>query len=389
MLNSSPINPSILKWARETAGLSIQDVVRKLDRRRITEETVKAWENGEAAPDYMQLERLAYEVYKRPLALFFFPHPPPEETPRQAFRTLPDSEIEQLPQRIRFLLRQAKSLQLNVQELYGGVNPTPLQILRDLPFDIDAPVPELAKTVRQFLGINLEEQFRWRSLVEAFKGWRDALEEHGVLVFKDAFKEDSVSGFCLHDDNFPLIYVNNTKPYAHQIFTLFHELAHLLSGTGGIDTPVEKYIDFLEGRDREIEILCSSFASAFLVPQEDFDSRIPQAPISEEIVVGLAEKYRVSREVILRRLRDKRLVSHQEYGRLVAKWRIAKLARTGQGGDYYRTKGAYLGERYLELVFSTFYQNKITVDQLADYLGVKVSRVPGMEALLYSKGAVA
>ncbi|KKL56723.1 hypothetical protein LCGC14_2242570, partial [marine sediment metagenome] len=39
-------------------------------------------------------ERLAYEIYKRPLALFFFPEPPEEETPKESFRTLPQEEID-------------------------------------------------------------------------------------------------------------------------------------------------------------------------------------------------------------------------------------------------------------------------------------------------------
>jgi len=35
------------------------------------------------------------------------------------------------------------------------------------------------------------------------------------------------------------------------------------------------------------------------------------------------------------------------------------------------------------------YQNKISVDQLADYLGVKAKSIAGMEALLFAQGAAA
>lgn len=389
MNHTSPINPLVLRWARETAGLSIEQVVGKLARKKITIETVLAWESGEVAPDYLQLERLAYDVYKRPLAIFFFPEPPIEETPRQAFRTLPDSEIERLSQRLRFLLRQAKSMQLNLDELYGGVNPAERQLVRDLQFADNASVPELAGSVRQFLGIELDKQLEWSSSEEAFKAWRDALERYGVFVFKDAFKQETVSGFCLHDIRFPLIYINNSRSPTHQIFTLFHELAHLLSGTGGIDTTDQTYISHLRGRKKAIEILCSQFAAAFLVPDADFDQQIARTEINEDSIGVLANRYNVSREVILRRLRDKRLVTSQYYGQMVAKWRSEQPSRPGTGGNYYYTKGAYLGERYVELVFSRFYQNKISLDQLADYLRVKVSKVPGMEALLFLKGAAA
>lgn len=387
MNRTSPINPVMLRWARTTAGLSIEDVVQKLGRKKITVDTVTAWENGDAAPGYVQLERLAYEVYRRPLAIFFFPQPPTEETPQQAFRTLPEAQIERLSPRLRFLVRQARAMQLNLEELYGGVNPAERQLVRDLPFDLDAPVTELAGVVRRFMGIELSEQLRWRSSETAFKSWRIALENHGVFVFKDAFREETISGFCLHDSRFPLIYVNNSKATTHQVFTLFHELSHLLSGTGGIDTPDDSYIRALVGRNKHIETLCNRFAGVFLVPDADFDRRIAQLDITEDNITELAHRYSVSREVILRRLRDKQLVSSQYYEQTVAQWRSTGPGKRGEGGDYYRTKGTYLGERYLELVFSRHYQNKISVEQLADYLGVKVSHVSGMEALLFPKGA--
>jgi hypothetical protein len=44
-------------------------------------EEVEAWEAGESAPTYPQLEKLAYQIYKRPLAVFFLPTPL-DETPR-------------------------------------------------------------------------------------------------------------------------------------------------------------------------------------------------------------------------------------------------------------------------------------------------------------------
>ena len=387
MTQFTPINPLVLQWARTTAGLTVEDVVQKLNRKKITVETITAWENGEQAPDYIQLERLAYEVYKRPLAIFFFPAPPTEETPQQAFRTLPDSEIQRLSPRLRFLLRHAQAMQQNLYELYEGVNPVERQIVRDLHFSLEQPAHDLAQTVRQFLGIELAEQFQWRSSDEAFKAWRSALEECGIFVFKDAFKEDEVSGFCLHDDRFPLIYVNNSTATTRQIFTLFHELAHLLSGTGGIDTVDDQYIRDLSGRNRTVEILCNRFAGVFLVPDADFDERIKKIPINDTTVSTLANQYSVSREVILRRLLDKQLITRSYYERMVEEWQNNWSGRAGSGGDYYRTQGTYLGERYLELAFSRLYQNRISVDQLAEYLGVKVNNVPGMEALLFPRGA--
>jgi len=92
MIEQIPVNPDMLRWARKTSGFDIDDVGVKLRRKRITSETIASWEKGTASPTYVQLERLAYEIYKRPLALFFFPEPPEEETPAESFRTLPEKE---------------------------------------------------------------------------------------------------------------------------------------------------------------------------------------------------------------------------------------------------------------------------------------------------------
>ena len=96
MSEQIPVNPIMLRWARETGGFAINDVVDKLKRKRITAETIASWEEGTTSPTYVQLERLAYEIYKRPLALFFFPEPPEEDTPTESFLIFPQEEIRLL-----------------------------------------------------------------------------------------------------------------------------------------------------------------------------------------------------------------------------------------------------------------------------------------------------
>ena len=97
------VNPDMLRWARETSGFGINDVVEKINLKRVTSVTVASWEKGATSPTYVQLERLAYEIYNRPLALFFFPEPPEEETPTESFRTLPQEKIDLLEPRLEML----------------------------------------------------------------------------------------------------------------------------------------------------------------------------------------------------------------------------------------------------------------------------------------------
>ena len=357
---------------------------------------IKAWERGEAAPTYIQLECLAYEIYRRPIALFFFPEIPEEEAVERTFRTLPEQELQRMPSRILYLLRRAKVFQLNLVELYDGMNPANRQILRDLNFAPSVAVTEMAQQVRSYLGVTLGDQQSWGDADDALKRWRTVLEDHGVFVFKDSFnppgkkKADSVesffSGFCLYDTDFPVIYVNNNKAKNRQIFTLFHELAHLLMHTGGVDTRQDDYIEYLTGDNRRIEILCNRFAAEFLVPSGDFQARQAGKPIHDGAIGEWAGLYGVSRETILRRLLDWGRVSQQDYEEKTRQWRKERKESSGSGGNYYLTRGAYLGEKYIEAVFSSYHTGKVSLEQAADYLDVKTRNVAGMEEWLFEQG---
>ena len=95
-----PVNPQMVAWARNRAGLTIGEAAEKFTH-------VAAWEAGTSFPTYPQLERLADE-FKLPVAAFFFPEPPTLPPIRESFRTLPDTEFDQIPRQVRFMLRKAK-----------------------------------------------------------------------------------------------------------------------------------------------------------------------------------------------------------------------------------------------------------------------------------------
>src|SRR5688572_22158004 len=186
------LNPKILAGARARAGLTTAQVAKTMKR---TVDEVEQWESEkhpDAAPTYPQLEDLAYRVYKRPLALFFFSEPPDEQVPEHSFRTLPDFEIEDLAANTRYKMRLAKALQLSLDELNNGENPAREKIFIDLHVSsvATADPAAVADQTRKYLGVTLEKQVReWKDATSALKAWRDAVEEKGVFVFKDTFKQ--------------------------------------------------------------------------------------------------------------------------------------------------------------------------------------------------------
>src|ERR1035441_1679756 len=173
---ATALNPRVLRWARDRAGLSLDAVAARLKK---SVEMVAAWESGADAPTYRQLEEMAERLYKRPVAIFFFPAPPDEDDPRRQFRTLPETELAFLAPDTRYAIREAVALQDSVRELRTGEDQTASLITRDLRQRTTLPVSELAHAARSYLGISLEEQASWRGPESAFKQWRRSLEASG------------------------------------------------------------------------------------------------------------------------------------------------------------------------------------------------------------------
>jgi Zn-dependent peptidase ImmA (M78 family) len=365
-----PITPSIVAWARARAGYSLDDA-RKLFK------NIDAWEAGKSFPTYPQLEQLA-DRFKVPVAVFFFPGPPDLPPINETFRTLPEAQLSEMPRRIKLLLRKAKALQLNLGELNQAGNPAKRLITRDLKFQTTVNVQDMAREVRKYLGVTLDAERGWRNVEAALEEWRRILSDVGVFVFKDAFKSEEFSGFCLYDDVFPIIYVNNSSAKTRQIFTLFHELAHLLFHTSGVDTVHDYYIPTLTEESRRIEIICNAFAAEFLVPEAAFEAVLAGRPASEDLAETLAVQFHVSRETIFRKFFDRGLIDQATYNRAARKWAAQK--KPSSGGDYYNTQFAYLGQEYIRIALGQYYQNRINDSQLAEYLNIAPKNLAAFEA---------
>jgi len=328
---------------------------------------------------------LAYNVYKRPLAVFFFPEPPAEEI-RTSFRTLPDFEFDSFDADTRYAIRQAASRQLALEELCGGKNPVQGAIFQEFQFDVSVAPSRAAEICRKYMDVTLSDQKSLKGVEAAFKFYRDVVERHGVFVFKRSFKQSDVSGFCLLHNEFPIIFINNTSSFSRQIFTLLHELGHILYMTSGVTVLDDSYIESLTGEDRAIEVLCNAFASEFLIPERDFNLEAESFGWSLDSVEILAERYSVSREVVLRRFFDRGIVNKDYYASKVKEWneqffsaRKAKAKRGRSTGNYYSTQISYLGDSYLSLTFNNYMSGRISKNELADYLDVKVGNIDRLE----------
>ena len=375
------VTPAVLTWARERAGFSLDDLLAKFKK-------LDEWEAGDSSPTYPQLEQLADKL-KVPIAVFFFPDPPDLPPISNSFRTLPETMFARIPPRIVYLLRKAKAMQLNLAELNEGGNPAARLVSRDLSFDPNVSIAAMTRRVREYLGVSIADQSDWANAETALKAWRQALQDVGVFVFKDAFRFKGYSGFCLYDDDFPIIYVNNSTSKTRQIFTLFHELAHLIFRTSGIDELDDHYrVDYIEAlpaEARRIERICNQFATQFLVPEEVFEAAFVGREPTEETAEALAARFHVSRALIFLRFLERGLIADDTYSTAAAKW--ARQSTGTEGGDYYKSQISYLGSRYISLALGQYYRNRISDVQLADYLNITPKNLSKFEERFAASGA--
>lgn len=366
------VNPEIIKWARKRTGLSAQELADKV-KRPLAE--VQRWEDGTAVPSYTTLETLAYRHFKIPLAVFFFPEPPEVDDPVGNFRRLPDSEFYKLSSDTREKIRMAQAYQDSLAELLpsGGEQPVHARYSAT-----PSTLPALAADVRSYLGLSIGKQFSFRNTDRAFKAWRHALELGGIFTFKDSFDDRFISGFCLLSNICPIIMVNNSNAFSRQIFTLAHELGHILLSVYGITDVDEDYIDLMSEKDRRAEIACNRFAAELLVPLRAFRNAIGKlSPENPQVISQLASRFSVSREVILRRLLDDGRIDEDEYARRASEWNRDYMRRSREttGGNWYLTRLSYLGEGYTRLAFDRHRQGVISTTELAGHLNVKARNI--------------
>ena len=362
------------------AGHSAESLADKL---KTSPEQVIAWCQGVEVPSYSVLERIAYSHLRIPLATFFLPRPPVIPDPTAKFRRLDQYNVEHISPDTRRLIREAYGYQLSLKELLHDERPSTRLWQRVHTRGVSPSA--IATDIRQTLGATIEQQTRLQSHDAAFKWWRHKYETAGIYTFKESFDDICISGFSLLDEEYPVVVVNNSTPFSRQIFTLAHEVAHILVGVDGVTDIDERYMPYLGDDDRRIEVRCNAIAGEILVPSNAFrddarayDNRDPDA------LSSLASKYRVSREVILRKLFEVDAVTQKEFEHQMAEWRRTFHRRGGDasGGNYYLTKLAYLGEGFARLAFASNAAGRTTRIELADHLNVKVRNLDKLQRYL-------
>lgn len=375
------VNGEIIRWAREYYNMQPDEAAMAIG---VDLQRYSNWETGQEFPTYAKLKKIS-EVFRKPSAIFFFPEPPSLPPIKGDLRTLPTDVINRFSKNIIVQFEHAEVYQMSVKELY----PERKSILtqRDtFPSDMTA----LCNYIRHLLSFPLSAQKARKNTKIVFEIYRERFYDLGIYVFKDSFRDNSVSGLCINDATHPVILINNSMSFARQIFTLFHELYHLISGTSGAEIIRDDFYVALEPAQEQSERDCDIFANTFLIPHDDFVAELAKQPLTEEYIEHLAKLYSVSREAIMYTLLKMGKITSADYDALREIFYGEAIRNQKQpggnnksGGNYYSTKLSYLGQRYTGAVFKQYFSGRIDSVRASEMLHSKVDHLPRLEAAFF------
>lgn len=382
------IKHELLSWARNRAKITVDDAAKAAN---VEPETLEGWEAGDGAPTVSQLRYLATK-YHFPLAVFYLPKPPTDFAPLRDFRRLPNATDRTISAELALHIRDAhqrRELALELHDDLGEpVRPFPLRAtLSDSP-------EVVGEEIRKFFGLTDADQRKAAREVRAFDFWRRKLEGKDILVFvvggpHNIVETNEMRGFAIARNEIPVIVING-RDYSHggRCYTLLHELAHVLLGESALTNG-----DGGTAEDQKIERFCDSVAAAALMPR-DLMLSFPQVrPAGErrwndEELRTMAISIGVSREAFLLRLVTMRRASWDFYmGRrkkFQDDYEAAAAAKALPPRKEVKIKRPILlmswnGRGFTRLVLRSYYDNRITLNDVSSYLGAKVKHIPALE----------
>ena len=381
----SGINGEIIRWAREFYNMTTEEAAQAIG---VDVLRYQNWEAGSEYPTYAKLKKIS-DVFRKPSAIFFFPEPPQLPQIKGDLRTLPDSVVNTFSKNVIIQFEKARVYQLSLGELYGDRQSILVQ-RNTFPQNIN----QLCNYFRMLLDFPLSAQKAQKNTKVVFEIFRERFYDLGIYVFKDAFGDNSISGLSLNGDKYPVILINNSMSFARQIFTLFHELYHLISKTSGAEIIRDEFFLALNTKQQKIEHTCDTFANEFLVPVDDFKQELRKKELNENRIKELSTLYSVSKEAIMYKLYIMKLITPDEYTELKEIFygdaiRNAKNKSSEQkgGGNYYNTQLSYLGQRYTGDVFKQYFSGKIDVIRASEMLRCKVDHLPNLETVYFRGGS--
>lgn len=386
MAERAYITPKVLKWARESAKMTLEVAASKVNKTAVQ---LEEWEEGNNHPTIKQAEKLA-KVYKRPFALFFLPDIPNDFQPLQDFRK---SDSKELTTGSIFIIREIQQKQSWLSEVIEESGDSPLPFIGK--YNISSSPKVVANDIVKTLEI--QEDFSQES--SPIKYWIDKIEAQGIYVSRTSFihsklllDKHELQGFAIADQYAPFIFINSQDWDAPQLFTLIHELAHLWIAETGISNDIE-----LESKNSNpIEMFCNEVAANVLMPENVIKYLDDSVFANSKSVYKKAKLMGVSSFALLVRSMKLSVISMSKYNELKSEAQLdfeeflkkeeeKKLkAKEREGGpNPYLLRVNKNSRLFTQFVLDAFRGGSIEPTQASNLLNTSVNNFSKLELVIY------
>ena len=279
-----------IRELRERAGLQSQELAAALG---IDPSAISNIEKGKRAVKTTELAVIASTIGVSPLAILS-PESPVSQLPVAARATDSEGSVGTVVARLNALTDLHHLLLDSGCELANGSS------LDEVPeVDIEhwlASADRLAQWARESLlpPSDGAQPDRFTKLAEAIE------RNLGVDVMVEGFPAREVLGACITDRRWPFILVNRGQPITRALFTLAHELGHVLSGEGKESIT----LDVTLTQHTKEEMFANAFAASFLMPSSSVQELIDKFGVTSKALASMVSLFGVSFESLIYRLHN-------------------------------------------------------------------------------------
>jgi Zn-dependent peptidase ImmA (M78 family) len=354
------------------------------DRLGIPAIQLREWEEGYGGPKIGQLRRMS-QIYKKPLATLLRASLPKNEKPIDAdFRLLTINQEREWSNELWLALWRVQLQHDVASDLARVEEDTPPPLSMNLSLADDPERAGLA--VREWLEGSAPQAVNAYGKRD-FSQWVSFIEAQGILVTQiSGVALDEMRGCSLSDQPFPVIALNSQDSPNGRIFTLMHELIHILLKDGGLCDLEDKQERAPEGREA-VERFCNAVSAAILIPEGPLrsDWRVMRSTPStgwvDEDIAALAQLFGVSREAIVLRLVGLGRAPWSLYRDLRPRYEraweeVQRLPNTSHFFGQNQRKVRDFGRRYSTTVLNAYRRDDITALDAADYMDTTIGNLP-------------
>jgi len=355
MENRITVSDSIWQWVQNT--ISIPSLSASI------QESFRKWASGDKQPTFNQLEDFSKKA-NIPLGYFFLQNPPDETCPVLEYRTLGSTTIHNLSRNLLDTVRHMEDIRDWMRDYLISESAQPVSYVASI--DPEGDVGASVNMIRNTLSINETWYAQSKSIDDSFKRLRTAISNLGILVMQNGVVGSNnhrpldiseFRAFCLIDTFAPLIFINAKDSRGGKIFSLLHEFVHIGVGEGSlINAETWQVISAID----PLETFCNRVVSEILVPEVQFKNKWQESSGDIELRIrSIANHFRCSQSVILRRCLDNKLISIDEYSKLQQKAKLLSQQVTdSSGGNYWATQLTRSDCRFLKALGSSVSEGK-------------------------------